>query len=116
VLFRKSNKKAAKKEAADAASAPGAAPTPDAKTAAKKGKKEKPAKKPKPAIAPALHRKPQADVYTMLLVIALLAELTAILFCCLEMDLYNFLLKAGPPVGMVTSMFSGAASLFTFLP
>jgi hypothetical protein len=46
-------------------------------------------------------RKPQADLYTVLLVIALLAVLIGILFLYLEMDLYKFELKGGPSVGMM---------------
>jgi hypothetical protein len=47
------------------------------------------------------HRKPRADLYTALLVIALVAILIGILFLYLEMDLYEFKLQGAPPVGMV---------------
>ncbi len=48
-------------------------------------------------------RKPRADLYTVLLVIALLAILVAILFLYLHMQSYNFELKAGPPVVMIAA-------------
>ena len=55
-----------------------------------------------PASAPAgPHRKPRPDLYTVLLAIALVAVLIGLLFLYLEMDLYEFKLKGGPPVGMV---------------
>ena len=47
---------------------------------------------------PEPHRKPQADLYTVLLAIALVAVLVGILFLYLEMDLYEFKFKGGPPV------------------
>ena len=48
-------------------------------------------------------RKPRADLYTILLVIALLAILVAILFLYLHMQSYNFEIKAGPPVAMIAA-------------
>ena len=48
-------------------------------------------------------RKPRADLYTILLVIALLAILVAILFLYLHMQSYNFEFKAGPPVAMIAA-------------
>jgi hypothetical protein len=48
-------------------------------------------------------RKPRADLYTILLVIALLAILVAILFLYLHMQSYNFDIKGGPPVAMITA-------------
>ena len=51
------------------------------------------------AAAPAgPHRKPRPDLYTVLLVIALLAILIGILFLYLEMRRYEFKFKGGPPV------------------
>ena len=44
------------------------------------------------------YRKPRADVYTVLLVIALLAILLAIVALYAEMTVYNFELRGGPPV------------------
>jgi hypothetical protein len=48
-------------------------------------------------------RKPRADFYTILLVIALLAILIAILFLYLHMQAYNFETKGGPTVSMIVS-------------
>lgn len=48
------------------------------------------------------YRKPRADLYTILLVIALLAILTAILFLYLHMQSYNFELKGSPPPPMAS--------------
>ena len=42
------------------------------------------------------YRKPRADIYTVLLIIALVALVIGILFLCLEMDLYNWEFKGGP--------------------
>jgi hypothetical protein len=47
------------------------------------------------------HRKPQPDLYTVLLIIALVAVLIGIVFLYLEMDSYKFEIKGGPPVVMV---------------
>jgi hypothetical protein len=53
------------------------------------------------APAPAgLHRKDSPDLYTVLLVIALVAVLIGILFLYLEMADYDFNLQGAPPVGM----------------
>jgi hypothetical protein len=46
------------------------------------------------------HRKPQADLYTILLALALVAVLVAILFLYLYMKLYNNEIKGGPSVTM----------------
>ena len=46
-------------------------------------------------------RKPRADLYTVLLVIALLAILVAIIFLYLYMQSYNFEVKSGPPVATI---------------
>jgi hypothetical protein len=51
------------------------------------------------------YRKPRADFYTLLLVIALLAILVSILFLYLHMQAYNFELK-GPPMAMLTPKFA----------
>ncbi len=56
------------------------------------------------------HRKPQADLYTILLVLALLAVLTAILFLYLYMKSYSFEQNASPPVTMVSQRISLLAS------
>jgi hypothetical protein len=48
-----------------------------------------------------LHRKPKADLYTVFLVIALVAMLLGILFLFLEMQLYEYKIQGAPPVGMV---------------
>lgn len=44
------------------------------------------------------YRKPRADIYTVLLIVALVALAIGILFLCLEMDLYNWEFKGGPRV------------------
>jgi hypothetical protein len=49
---------------------------------------------------PGAYRRPRPDLYTLLLVIALLAILVAILFLYLHMQAYNFEFKGGPPVVM----------------
>jgi hypothetical protein len=48
------------------------------------------------------YRKPRADVYTVLLVIALVALLLAIYALFLEMDDFHFAIKGGPPVTWVS--------------
>ncbi len=54
-----------------------------------------------PTPAPAgLHRKPRPDLYTVLLVIALVAVLLGILFLYLEMQRYEFKINGAPMVGM----------------
>jgi len=57
-------------------------------------------------------RKPQADLYTILLVIALLAVLAGILFLYLFMKSYDFKLPGNMPVGMASEK---VFSLFGFL-
>jgi hypothetical protein len=60
------------------------------------------------------HRKPQADLYTILLVLALLAVLVAILFLYLYMKSYEFKTAGGPSVTMVSRQISlVASSLFS---
>jgi hypothetical protein len=49
-------------------------------------------------VAPRSHQKPQADLYTILLVFALIAVLVAILYLYLYMKSYNFEAKGGPAV------------------
>ena len=46
------------------------------------------------------HRKPRPDLYTVLLVIAMVAILIGILFLYLEMRLYEFKLEGGPRLAM----------------
>ena len=46
------------------------------------------------------HRKPRADVYTVLLVIALIALLSGILCLYFEMDMYEWKIKGGPAVSV----------------
>jgi hypothetical protein len=59
--------------------------------------------------APAgLHRKPGPDLYTVLLVIALVAILVGILFLYLEMAVYEFKIQGAPPVGMTGVRDQGA--------
>lgn len=66
-----------------------------------------------PAPAEQQYRKPQADMYTVLLVIALIAVLIGILFLYLEMGTYQFEIQGGPAVGMLTSHQSTAIELAT---
>ena len=56
------------------------------------------------------HRKPQADLYTILLALALVAVLVAILFLFLYMKLYNNEYKGGPSVSMASQQISLVAS------
>jgi len=53
------------------------------------------------------YRKPRADVYTVLLAIALVALLLAILCLYMEMDHYQFKFKGGPSASVD---FSGAVA------
>jgi hypothetical protein len=53
------------------------------------------------------HRKPRADLYTILLVIALLAILVAIAFLWLELSAYKYESKGGPTAPMVRVEGSG---------
>jgi hypothetical protein len=63
---------------------------------------EAPASALAPDPAPAgQYRKPQADLYTVLLVVALIAVLIGILFLYLEMQTYDFKFQGGPTVGTV---------------
>jgi hypothetical protein len=65
---------------------------------------------PLPTGAP--YRKPRADLYTALLVIALVAILIGILFLYLEMDFYEFKIKGGPvPMGMVNRWSIGGSAM-----
>jgi hypothetical protein len=60
------------------------------------------------------HRKPQADLYTILLVLALLAVLVGILFIYLYMKAYEFKTDGGPSVSMLSRQISLlASSLFS---
>jgi hypothetical protein len=62
------------------------------------------------------HRKPQADLYTILLVLALVAILVAILFLYLYMKAYEFKTTGAPPVTMVSHQVSLIASYLPFGP
>jgi hypothetical protein len=55
--------------------------------------------------------KPRADLYTILLVIAMLAILVAILFLYLHMQSYNFETKGGP-VAMIAARLGAFLSGF----
>jgi len=48
--------------------------------------------------SPGPYRKPKADIYTVMLVIALVALVIGIVFLSLEMDFYNWEFKGGPRV------------------
>ncbi|MEN6405061.1 MAG: hypothetical protein ABFC77_01190 [Thermoguttaceae bacterium] len=58
--------------------------------------------------APAAPRRApaKADLYTVLLVIALVAVLIGILFLYLEMGTYDFDFQGGPRVGAILNQFS----------
>lgn len=47
-----------------------------------------------------VHRKPKPDLYTVLLVLALIAVIIGIVFLYLEMQLYEFKFQGGPSVVM----------------
>jgi hypothetical protein len=49
-------------------------------------------------VSTGVHRKPKADLYTVLLVIALVAVLIGIVFLYLEMQAYDFKFQGGPTV------------------
>ncbi len=49
------------------------------------------------------HRKPKADLYTILLVIALLAVLIAIMFLWLELAAYDYKTKGGPVAAVAST-------------
>lgn len=57
------------------------------------------------------YRKPQPDLYTVLLVLSLIAILIGILFLYLEQETYEFKFKNGaPPVAMVKDQGKGVRS------
>jgi hypothetical protein len=60
---------------------------------------------PKSTNNPGSYRKPRPDLYTILLVIALLAILVAILFLYLHMQAYEFKFNGGPPVMTIAAHF-----------
>jgi hypothetical protein len=97
VLFRKSNK-AAKKKAASApiGDAPVAATLDAAASGAAVPGPAAPLEKPKPA-AP-LYRKPEADLYTVLLVLALLCLIIGCVYLYMDMKPYKFEFKGAPTV------------------
>ena len=51
-----------------------------------------------------LHRKPEADIYTVLLAIALVAILVGLTFLALEMDMYLWEFKGGPTASLDRSI------------
>jgi len=57
---------------------------------------------------PALYRKPAPDVYTVLLVIALLAIIVSCVFLCLYMADYQWMFKGGPKVKVSLGETAGA--------
>ncbi len=103
----RAEKRAAKLAAKQAtAAAPAGKQTPAAKRAAKQAGKAK-------AASATAYRRPEADLYTVLLTLALVAISLAILFLCLEMNLYNFEFKGGPTPAMITAWPAVQAGLFT---
>jgi len=48
----------------------------------------------------AFHRKPKADIYTVLLALALAAILIGLTFLALEMDMYFWEFKGGPTASL----------------
>lgn len=72
-----------------------------------------------PAGAPAsvtVHRKARPDLYTVFLVIALVAVLVGILFLYLEMQYYEFKIKGAPPVVMTNAADAGSLATATTDP
>jgi hypothetical protein len=69
---------------------------------------------PTPAVARS-HRKPQADLYTILLVVALVAILVAILFLYLFIKTYKTESGGGgpPPVAMIVQPAHAAPTLLS---
>ena len=53
------------------------------------------------------YRKPQPDLYTVLLVLSLIAILIGILFLYLEQETYEFKFKGAPPVAMARDQGTG---------
>jgi hypothetical protein len=60
-----------------------------------------------PPPATVVHRKARPDLYTVFLVIALVAVLIGILFLYLEMQFYEFKIKGAPPVVMTSGQGAG---------
>ena len=62
------------------------------------------------------YRKPRADIYTVLLALALAAVLIGVTFLALEMDIYHWEFKGGPnaslprPIAVAVADFSYADS------
>jgi hypothetical protein len=65
---------------------------------AKKPKEPKPAKQPKPAkvAEPQVYRKPRADIYTVMLSVALIAVAIAATALWMTMNEYNKMINGGP--------------------
>jgi 2-methylcitrate dehydratase PrpD len=57
------------------------------------------------------YRKPRANVYTVMLAIALAALLLAIYVLYLEMDDFHFAIKGGPPVTWVSPPAAAVAAV-----
>ena len=58
-------------------------------------------------------RKPRADIYTVLLVLALVAILIGLTFLVLEMDMYSWDFKGGPTAPPVRPGMKGMGNLLT---
>ena len=103
----RAEKRAAKKAAKGAAKqAAAAAPAPAKQTRAERRAAKQAAKRAaasRPGRPGAAYRRPQPDLYTLLLTMALLAIVIAIVFLCMEMSLYEFQFKNGPPVAMMAA-------------
>ncbi len=57
------------------------------------------------------YRKPRADIYTVLLALALAAVLIGLTFLVLEMDLYDWKFKGGPTASLQRPISVAAADL-----
>jgi hypothetical protein len=60
-----------------------------------------PPSSPDRPVAPTQYRKPRADLYTLMLVIALVAILIGILFLCLYNNVYNWEMKGNVRTSMI---------------
>lgn len=58
-------------------------------------------------------RKPRADIYTVLLAIALVAILIGLTFLAFEMDMYFWEFKGGPTASLVRPVTVAMANLLT---
>jgi len=108
VLFRKSNKAKPAKEKEPASAKKKAKAAKGGASAAALSSPLAVAAKSTPAARS--YRKPEADLYTVMLVVSLLAVIIGIVFLCLEMNQYKWEIKG--MAGVIGSPFGGLLSLF----